>query len=121
MTATEDPSRKEGRERRRWQRYPVTGDISAELVTNEGRVACRIENVSLTGARLRLAGPLPPAALTATNEALRLDYDGQRGPSGGCAWLDPERIGVQFEFCDESVALALACIRRTAESVETRV
>jgi hypothetical protein len=108
MAATRDPDRRDGRDRRRWSRYDVDGEIGAELVTEDGRIACRIENVSLAGAKLRMVEPAQPVA------GLRLDYHGQSGPSGRCVWSNSDSIGVKFEFSDESVALALACIRHTA-------
>ncbi len=112
MAATKDPDRREGRDRRRWSRYDVNGAVPAVLVTEDGRIACRIENVSLSGAKLCIADPPQPMA------RLRLDYDRQSGPSGRCVWSNSDRIGVKFEFSDESVALALACIRRTTQDME---
>ena len=105
MVATGNPHRREGRDRRRWSRYGVTGGVPAELVTEDGRIACRIENVSLAGAKLRISDPAQPMA------RLRLDYHGQSGPSGRCVWSNAHSIGVQFGFSGQSVALALACIR----------
>ncbi len=107
MAATRDPDRREGRDRRRWSRYDVDGEIGVELVTEDGRIACRIENVSLAGAKLRIAEPAQPVA------RFRLDYHPQIGPSGRRVWSNSDSIGVNFEFSDESVALALACLRRT--------
>jgi hypothetical protein len=108
MATTRDPDRREGRDRRRWSRYDVDGEIGVELVTEDGRIACRIENVSLAGAKLRIAEPAQPVA------RFRLDYHPQIGPSGCCVWSNSDSIGVKFEFSDESVALALACLRHTA-------
>jgi hypothetical protein len=110
MAATRIPTSREGRERRRWSRYGVTDGVPAELVTEDGRIACRIENVSLAGARLRISDPAQPTA------QLRLDYHGQSGPSGRCVWSNAHSIGVQFEFSDQSVALALACIRHSPDA-----
>ncbi len=108
MAATRDPERREGRDRRRWSRYDLDGEIGVELVTEDGRIACRIENVSLAGAKLRIAEPAQPVA------RLRLDYHRQSGPSGRCVWSNSDSIGVKLAFSDESVALALACLRRAA-------
>ncbi len=105
MVAPRNPHRREGRDRRRWSRYGVTGGVPAELVTEDGRIACRIENVSLAGAKLRISDPAQPMA------RLRLDYHGHSGPSGRCVWSNAHSIGVQFGFSGQSVALALACIR----------
>jgi len=112
MTATRDPDRGEGRDRRRWSRYDADGEIEAVLVTEDGRIACRIENVSLAGAKLHIAKPAQPPAQSVAR--LRLDYRRQSGPGGRCVWSNSDSIGVRFDFSDESVALALACIRDTA-------
>lgn len=108
MTATADPDRHDGRDRRRWSRYEVNGAFPAILVTEAGRIACRIENISLTGARIRTAEPVPPPA------QLRLAYEHQSGPDGRCAWSNADRIGLSFGFSDDSVALAMACLQLAA-------
>jgi hypothetical protein len=108
MAAAKHSDRPNGRDRRRWSRYDVTGALPAALVIADRRIFCRIENVSLTGARLRLAEPAPPSA------QLRLEYRGGRAPAGRCVWSTPDSIGVSFGFSDESVALAMACLRLPA-------
>lgn len=85
----------------------MTAGFPTELVTEDRRVACRIENVSLGGAKLRLSQPVPPGG------RVRLDYGGQSGPGGHCSWATANSVGVTFEFSEQSVALALACIRPT--------
>ncbi len=106
MPAPKGPALRDGRERRRWSRYAVTAGLPAELVTDDGRFACRIENVSLAGAKLRLSQRLCPSA------QVSLDYGGKSGPVGHCIWARGNSAGVRFEFSDCSVALALACVRR---------
>jgi len=108
MAATKDPDRPNGRDRRRWSRYDVTGALPAVLVIADRRIACRIENVSLTGARLRLAEPAPPSP------QLRVEYRQGRGPGGRCVWSSADTIGVKFGFSEESVDLAMACLRLAA-------
>ena len=76
MTATPNPDPDEGRNRRRWSRYDVDGPFPATLITEDGRVACRIENVSLTGARVRTATPVPPPT------RIRLNYGRQSAADG---------------------------------------
>jgi len=106
MAATTTTSRQNGRERRRWSRYELNGAVPAVLVTEEGEIACHIENVSLSGVRLRLAAAARPPA------ELRLDYHGEIGPSGCCAWVSRDSIGLNFGFSAEAVALTMACIGR---------
>ncbi|MDX1575711.1 MAG: PilZ domain-containing protein [Kiloniellales bacterium] len=105
MSATKGPAPTDGRERRRWSRYAVTAGFPAELVTDDGRIACRIENVSLAGARLRLSRRVHPSA------QVSLDCGGERGPIGRCVWAEAECLGVTFKVSDRSVDLTLACIR----------
>jgi hypothetical protein len=106
MSAPIPPARRNGRERRRWSRYAVTAGFPAELVTEDGRIACRIENVSLAGAKLRVSHPVR------LEGHVRLDHGGRSGPGGRCLWAKADSLGVRFELSDRSVALALTCIRQ---------
>ncbi len=108
MGATPHPDHPADRDRRRWSRYDVGSAFPATLVTDDGRIACRVENVSLTGARVRTAEPIPPPS------DLRLAYDRESGPTGRCIWWKADSIGLCFGLSDESVALAMACLRRAA-------
>jgi PilZ domain len=112
MAATPDPDLPAGRDRRRWSRYDVDGAFPATLVTDEGWIACRIENVSLTGARVRTAEPVPPPS------HLRLAYGSESGPTGRCVWWNADSVGLCFGLSDDSVALAMACLRRAAPEAE---
>ena len=107
MAATTPPDLPNDRDRRRWSRYDLTGAVPAVLVTEAGRIDCTIENVSLSGARLRLAAPSRPAG------ELRLDYGGMTGPSGRCAWASADSIGLNFGLCADALALTMACLQGT--------
>jgi hypothetical protein len=102
------PKRQNGRDRRRWSRYDVAGAVPAVLVADDRRIACRVENISLSGARLRVAEPAPPSS------DLRLEYQPLSGPSGRCVWWTEDSIGVSFGLTEDSVALAMSCIRIAA-------
>ena len=99
------PDRPLARDRRRWSRYDLARLVPAVLVTEAGRIACRIENVSLSGARLRLTGASSPPG------ELRLDYGEETGPSGRCAWASAESIGLNFSFSADALALTMACLQ----------
>ena len=105
MAASKDADRHTGRERRRWSRYEVHGALPAALVIADRRIACLIENVSLTGARLRFAEPAPAL------QRLHLTYGPTSGPAGRCVWRTSDRLGVSFGLTEDSVDLALAGIR----------
>ena len=104
MAVPAPSARQTGRDRRRWSRYRLDGPLSAELVSDTGRLSCQIEDVSLAGARLRLNAPACPS------DDLRLDYGGKTGPSGRCAWIEGDSIGLNFGFSDDALTLTLACI-----------
>lgn len=108
-TLPSGPTRASGRDRRRWSRYDVGGGLPAVLVAKDRRIACRIENISLTGARLRVAEPAPWSL------GLRLELAQGRGLGGRCVWQTSDSIGVSFGLTAESVDLAMACIRRATE------
>ena len=104
MSAKKVPARQDAHERRRWSRYVATSGFPAELVTADGRIACRIENVSLAGAKLHLAQPVRPKG------RVSLDHGCERGPDGRTIWANGDSLGVRFEFSERAVGLALACI-----------
>lgn len=105
MAATTIPEPDSARDRRRWSRYDLAGAVPAVLVTEAGRIACHIENVSLSGARLRLAAPSSPPG------EMHLDYGGETGPSGRCAWTSADSLGLDFGFSADALALTMACLR----------
>ena len=105
MAAPGKPDQFDGRDRRRWTRYDVKGEVRAELVTEDGPIVCHIENVSLAGAKVRLAAGAGPKG------RLRLDCLAQNGPSGRCAWSEAGSLGLKLDYTEESVDMALACIR----------
>ncbi len=105
MSATTSPATAKGRNRRRWSRYAAGGGLAAELVVGERRTRCSIEDVSLAGARLRVESDIPLGAQA------RLDVGTSSAPLGRCVWREGERLGLQFRFSQESVDLALDCIR----------
>jgi hypothetical protein len=72
----------------------VTAGFPAELVTEDGRIACRIENVSLAGAKLRVSHPVR------LEGHVRLDHGGRSGPGGRCLWAKADSLGVRFEDRD---------------------
>lgn len=105
MAATPKSAPLEGRNRRRWSRYAAGGGLAAELVVGEERTHCSIEDVSLSGVRLRVRGDIPLGALA------RLDVGTSSAPLGRCVWREGDRVGMQFRFTQDSVDLALDCIR----------
>lgn len=77
-------------ERRRWQRYAVDGRVSATLTADGQDRHCWIEDISLGGARLRLAGPAP------RNLEVRLSHFHAKPLYATRAWIAEGCIGVTF-------------------------
>jgi hypothetical protein len=103
----------EGINRRRWSRYAVDEDIPTTLVVGGQRLDCVIEDVSLAGAKLRIAGKVPSGAI------VQLRCDASDALAGRCVWAGPKSIGVSFGLCERSVDFALSCLRRMPAIAES--
>lgn len=95
----------EGINRRRWSRYAVDGDIPATLMVGGRRLDCVVEDVSLGGAKLRVAGKVPSGAI------VQLRREPSDALAGRCVWAGGKSIGVYFGMCERSVEFALSCLR----------
>ena len=88
----------------------------ARAVAPEGdEIACTVRDVSLTGARLRLAaGAILPDRVT-----LRVPIRGECR-LGRIVWRDGDAVGVQFESDDGTLATGKALKARDAEIAQLR-
>ena len=103
----------EGTNRRRWSRYAVDEDISATLVVGARRLDCVVEDVSLGGAKLRVAGKVPSGAI------VQLRCKPSDALAGRCVWAGAKSIGVSFGMCERSVDFALSCLKRMPAIAES--
>jgi len=92
------------KDRRGWARQPLEEATSITLSSGERRYNCRIENLSLAGMKLNLAGGLPPDGPVTLEHASVGSFQAQ------AIWHDRDVVGVRF--CDPETDLerALRCV-----------
>ncbi len=104
-----DPEAAEPGNRRQWPRY-LLPERESFTIAADGRIGtCAIEDISLGGARLRMAGPVP-GALEIRIEHPRLGHAYARR-----CWKAKDRLGVAFDHSGPSLAFIAGCV---AEGVE---
>ncbi len=104
-----DPEAAEPGNRRQWPRY-LLPEREIFTIAADGRIdTCAIEDISLGGARLRMAGPVP-GALEIRIEHPRLGHAYARR-----CWQAKDRLGVAFDHSEPSLAFIAGCV---AEGVE---
>ena len=95
--------------RRQWPRYTLPARESF-TVTADGRSgACTIEDISLGGARLRLAGKVPH------NLEIRIEHPDMGYAYGRCCWKARDNLGVVFDHSESSLAFIADCLAGGAE------
>ncbi len=104
-----DPEAAESGNRRQWPRYAFS-EPESFTVTADGHVsACAIEDISLGGARLRMAGPVPG------DLELRIAHPRLGHAYARRCWKAKEHLGVVFDHSEPSLAFIAGCV---AEGVE---
>lgn len=97
--------------RRQWPRYALP-ERERFTMTADGRSgACAIEDISLGGARLRMAGPLPG------NLEIRIEHPRLGHAYARRCWKAKDHLGVAFDHSGPSLAFIAGCV---AEGTEIR-
>ena len=98
--------------RRQWPRYALSARESFTFtVTADGRSgACTIEDISLGGARLRVAGDIPH------NLEIRIEHPLMGHAHGRCCWQAKNRLGVVFDHSERSLAFIAHCLAESAQA-----
>lgn len=112
MAATGAPAPFEGANRRKWSRYETGTEIPATLVLDDERVSCRIENISLAGAKLRVRRDAPRGTF------VRLACETGGDVRGRCIWSGSQSMGICFGLSEPSIKLAFSCIKRVPAIAE---
>ncbi len=104
-----DPEAGEPGNRRQWPRYALR-ERESFTVTAGGRTGiCTIEDISLGGARLRMAGPVPGAL------EIRIAHPRLGHAHARRCWKAKDHLGVTFDHSEPSLAFIAGCV---AEGVE---
>jgi hypothetical protein len=102
MPAAEDA---EEVDRRQWPRYALGGREPFTL-TADGRICeCRIEDISLGGARLSLEGETP------RNLEIRIEHPLVGHAYARRCWKGSRSIGVEFDFSQQSLDFISHCLQ----------
>ncbi len=104
-----DPEAGEPGNRRQWPRYTLPERESFTVTAGGRSGTCAIEDISLGGARLRMAGPVS-GALEIRIEHPRLGHADARR-----CWKAKDQLGVAFDHSGHSLAFIAGCV---AEGVE---
>jgi hypothetical protein len=90
-------------DRRQWERYPPDGQTSVTLAAGGRAIACELLDLSLGGARLRMAQTLPEDCdLVLQHRVAGLFF-------AAPAWRRGDEVGLQFRSPVESREHALQC------------
>ena len=95
--------------RRQWPRYALSRRESFTVTADDCIATCVIEDISLGGARLRMAGPLP-GSLDIRIEHPRLG----RAHARRC-WKAKHQLGVAFDLSEPSLAFIADCVAQGIE------
>ena len=104
-----DPEAAEPGNRRQWPRYALRKTESFTVAADGRIVTCAIEDISLGGARLRMAGPAP------RNLEIRIEHPRLGLAYARRCWQAKDRLGVAFDHSGPSLAFIAGCV---AEGVE---
>ncbi|MGF1632166.1 MAG: PilZ domain-containing protein [Kiloniellaceae bacterium] len=93
-------------ERRRSLRFVLPRQEDITLFVAGQAYQGKLEDVSIGGAKLRMAGPVPAAS------ELRLAHETAGTIDGVCQWHAGEVIGISFELSDPALHLISLCLRQ---------
>ncbi len=97
--------------RRQWPRYALP-ESESFTVSADGRIGiCTLEDISLGGARLRMAGPVPG------NLEIRIAHPRLGHADARRCWKAKDRLGVAFDHSGPSLAFITGCL---AEGIEVK-
>lgn len=94
----------ENRERRVYERHPITETTSLTVVTDGGTYPCVVEDLSFGGVRLRFEAAVPDV------DELCLEHPMAGTFVGRCAWQGDKIIGVEFDQKEREIEQALQCV-----------
>ncbi len=91
-------------ERRRTKRYALDEQRSLTAISGGKVYTCYIEDVSMSGVRLRFEGRAPKGKVIA------LEHPTAGTICGECVWHDDSALGVELRLPDSDLERVLKCI-----------
>lgn len=97
-------------ERRRSLRFVLPHQEDVTLTSGGQQYSGKLEDVSIGGAKLRIAGDLPAPA------DVVLEHEAAGAIDGTCMWHDGECLGISFDLTDPALRLISLCLRQGVPS-----
>ena len=97
-------------ERRRSLRFVLPRQEDITLVVDGQSYRGKLEDVSIGGAKLRMAGAVPASS------AVRLEHETAGAIEGVCMWHHDQAIGISFDLSDPALRLISLCLRQGVPS-----
>ncbi|MEM7168974.1 MAG: PilZ domain-containing protein [Pseudomonadota bacterium] len=94
-----------GLDRRKWHRFALPDPLDLHLLTSEGAFACRMVEVSCSGATIVSAAPMPEEA------HFRVSCDGFPIFGARVIWRRDDAMGVAFDQSQAAIDLATHCLK----------
>ena len=97
-------------ERRRSLRFVLPRQEDITLFVGEQAYPGKLEDVSIGGAKLRMADSIP------SSDNIRLEHSTAGSIEGVCMWHDGATVGIAFELTDPALRLISLCLRQGVPS-----
>lgn len=91
-------------DRREEKRFPVTGAPPLTATSGGAVYTCYLEEVSLSGVRVRFKGRMPQSNVIA------LEHPTAGTLVGRCVWRDESTMGVELQFPHGDLERVLRCL-----------
>jgi len=97
-------------ERRRSLRFVLPRQENITLTAGGQQYQCKLEDVSIGGAKLRISGTLPePVDIVINHESAGMI-------DGTCMWREGQCVGIAFPLTDPALRLISLCLRQGVPS-----
>lgn len=110
MTSKIGPEHLRDFERRRSLRFVLPRQEDITLTAGGRQLHCKLEDVSIGGAKLLLEDSLPLPAEVSMEHATAGTIDGI------CMWHDGTAVGISFDLSDPALRLISLCLRQGVPS-----
>ncbi len=100
-------------ENREWPRYAAQRSFTLSARLDGKVLPCRVEDVSLGGARLIFDDAFPGEP--GQSQMLELSHPDAQTAVCEAVWQNGREIGVRFDFSEDSLGLISVCIRNIAD------
>ena len=97
---------RDGVDRRGRHRYPITSPVALTVYVEDQELTCQVEDVSLSGARVRLDGQISPFA------NIELSHPATGRFRSECRWRVGNTSGLAFKDTEAAISLCVHCLKQ---------